>query len=182
MIVTLIRTRLHDSSCRAVPRRAVECIKISTARVIPRPPSHRYEHPILPIHPTRNPNQRQSPEHYSTNTHIHPLIMVSTLEKRIMVQKLSAKCTSPKSCKLCHGPLTTSNPNSPPIRASGPQGEVDCHPSCLPFACPGCVNKNRANYGMTNLGGSYSHCALCVSEDQDVGEGWGGKVTVIASH
>ncbi|ORX37525.1 hypothetical protein BD324DRAFT_650102 [Kockovaella imperatae] len=104
--------------------------------------------------------------------------MVSSLEKRIMLTKLASKCTSPRSCRLCHGPLTLPNPNAPPTRAESIIGQVDCHPSCLPFACTGCVQKDRQSYGLCNIASSDSRCTLCSEEAED---GWNGRLTTTMS-
>ncbi|KAK1923350.1 hypothetical protein DB88DRAFT_473043 [Papiliotrema laurentii] len=109
--------------------------------------------------------------------------MVSTLQKRLMINTISAKCASSKSCRLCHGPLTSCSPTSPPIRAAALSGEeVDCHPSCLPFACRGCIDKDRSNYGLLDLSNDScdGHCALCAEDDEE-GEGWGGRVVLSSS-
>ncbi|WWC90723.1 uncharacterized protein L201_005660 [Kwoniella dendrophila CBS 6074] len=45
------------------------------------------------------------------------------------------------SCKLCHGPLA----------AMPAANEVECHASCLPFACPGCIKSNKSSYTILNL-------------------------------
>ncbi|WVR07591.1 hypothetical protein IAU60_004633 [Kwoniella sp. DSM 27419] len=45
------------------------------------------------------------------------------------------------SCKLCHGPLA----------AAPAAGEIQCHASCLPFACPSCVSANKPSFAILNL-------------------------------
>ncbi len=126
---------------------------------------------------------------------------MSALERRLMLSKLQNALISASYCKVRSIGLA-----KPPSRRlaglydsrvelkkglsqichSIIPANTDCHPTCLPFACPLCVTivcappsnriclmeeQNRKSYGLARFEGGL--CAECV-RDEKVGKGVGG--------
>ncbi|WVQ81870.1 hypothetical protein IAT38_003997 [Cryptococcus sp. DSM 104549] len=62
----------------------------------------------------------------------------------------------PASCKLCHGPLAASSSLKP---------QVECHATCIQFACSGCVKANKPSFSFIDLKNHiYDYnCAECMA-------------------
>ncbi|TYJ53104.1 hypothetical protein B9479_006285 [Cryptococcus floricola] len=65
------------------------------------------------------------------------------------------------SCKLCHGPLAPSASIKKPL---------ECHATCIQFACPGCVKANKPSFSIINLNNHiYDYqCAECTAQTPTV--------------
>ncbi|AFR95636.2 hypothetical protein C343_03740 [Cryptococcus neoformans C23] len=82
----------------------------------------------------------------------------SQLITHILLDKaVSNVVNMPASCKLCHGPLATSISSLK---------QVECHSTCIQFACPGCIKANKPSFSILNLKNHIYdyHCAECMAE------------------